>query len=396
MSTLDPTTTGLYGYVRGTYVDGAGWVPDADYVPTERPWYVETVNKKEKVTFVEPYLDAQTGSVLMTVACLMEDGESVIAMDVSLDSIQDIVVRNALATEGSQAFVIDESGIVVVHSDPQEIGKNYLEAPEGPGGAAAERLLVGHENQFDIKTADGSYSVYGDALEGGWYSVSLISAELWYRPLRSTILLFSIILILVIVFLLAVFLRLFEKNLALEKMAHRISQEEKRGDELQVLSETDRMTGLNDRVSGKRKVTELLAEGKEGMFLELDIDRFKTINDTYGHQTGDRVILAVADAIQHTFRESDVTMRLGGDEFGVFAVGITDPDMGETIVNRLFERLENEDIPELGGSKICVSAGAVLTAGNASADFDSMYAMADAALYISKKTEGSSLTFNRL
>ena len=52
-----------------------------------------------------------------------------------------------------------------------------------------------------------------------------------------------------------------------------MDEEQKKGEEPQVLSETDRMTGLNDRVSGERKVTELLASGHGGMFMELDIDQ---------------------------------------------------------------------------------------------------------------------------
>ena len=79
---------------------------------------------------------------------------------------------------------------------------------------------------------------------------------------------------------------------------------------------------------------ELLSIKSTGMFLELDIDHFKKINDTYGHQAGDQVILAVADALRSTFRSNDITIRLGGDEFGVFAVGIVDQEMAEALLHR--------------------------------------------------------------
>ena len=393
-ATLDPTTTGLYGWVGGAYLDGVGWVPDDDYVPTERPWYIQTVESDQEITFVEPYLDLQTYTVMMTVSDLLSDGQSVIAMDVSLDPLQAIVERIAAATEGGQALVLDGSGIVVAHSDKNQLGRNYLNEPESLGGAVARKILADGEKQFDLSAKEGNFSVYVEQLEGSWYSVSLINADVWYRPLRNTILAFSVIVALVSFFLVAVFLRLSAKNVALQALHTRIDQEEKRGEALQALSETDRMTGLLDRVSGQNKVNELLASGSGGIFLELDIDHFKTINDTYGHQTGDTVIIAVADSMRGIFRSNDLCMRLGGDEFGVFAVGIVKREMAEAIIRRLFEKLEKTEIPELYGEKIAVSVGVALHAGENAASFDALYALADSAMYASKKMPGNSLTFS--
>ena len=393
IASLDPETTGLYGWFNNDYLDGSGWVPDPDYVATERPWYKETLKSNEKITFVEPYLDAETGTVMMTVSALMSDDESVVAMDVSLDEVQHIVENVAAETEGSQALVINEDGIVVAHSDKSQLGKNYLNETGTLGSLVATKLLKEGLTQFDVDTKEGKFSVYCNDLEGRWYSVSLINADIWYKPLQWTTLIFSLIAIVMVVFLIFVFLRLNAKNLELRKMHNKITQEEKRSDELQILSETDRMTGLLDRVSGKSKVDELLSAGSEGMFLELDIDNFKNFNDTYGHQVGDEVILAVADAIKNTFRTNDVTMRLGGDEFGVFAVGIVDENMGEAITNRLFYVLDKKEIEQLNGKKINISVGARLCRKEEGADFDKLYADADAAMYESKKSKGNSLTF---
>ena len=393
IATLDPTTTGLYGWVNGEYLDGAGWVPDDDYVPTERPWYIQTIESDQEITFVEPYLDMQTKTVRMTVSDLMSDGKSVIAMDISLDPIQEIVEQVASSTEGSKAFVLDDSGIVVAHSDKDQLSRNYLDEKDSLGSLVAHRILVDGQKQFDLETPEGDFSVYVDDLEGGWYSVSLINADIWYRPLRNTTIAFSIIMILVIIFMVMVFFRLNAKNLALQMLHTRIDQEEKRGEALQTLSETDRMTGLYDRVSGQRKVDELLASGDNGVFLELDIDHFKAINDTYGHQTGDMVILAVADSMRSTFRTSDICMRLGGDEFAVFAVGIVKHEMVEAIVRRLFDRLASIVIPELHGEKVSISVGAALYKGNKPTYFDELYLHADNAMYSSKKESGNKLTF---
>lgn len=136
-ATLDPSTTGLYGWISGEYLDGSGWVPDADYVAVERPWYIQTRSSGEKITFVEPYVDMQTNDVMMTVSTLLNDGESVVAMDVSLDRIQRIVEQLSSDTEGGEAFVLDGSGIVVAHSDKTQLGKNYLQEADTLGGAFA-------------------------------------------------------------------------------------------------------------------------------------------------------------------------------------------------------------------------------------------------------------------
>ena len=55
IETMDPDTTGLYGWINREYLDGSGWEPDEDYVATERPWYTQTLESDQKITFVDPY-----------------------------------------------------------------------------------------------------------------------------------------------------------------------------------------------------------------------------------------------------------------------------------------------------------------------------------------------------
>lgn len=393
IDTLDPETTGLYGLFNGVYVDGAGWVPDADFVPTERPWYTQTLNSNRRITFVEPYLDAQTNTVMLTVSALLRDGQSVLAMDVSLRPIQEMVEKVTSASAGEQAFLLDEAGSVIAHSDISQVGRNYMEEPESLGGIIAHRLLEQGRMQFEVSTPEGNYTVYIHDLEGGWYSISLIDSDAWHRPMHRTMIVFAVILGAVLLAIVIVFLHLTAKNAALQELHHRVDLEEKKGEELQALSETDRMTGLKDRVSGEQKVNELIRAGSGGMFLELDVDHFKEINDTYGHQTGDNVIHAVADAMRNTFRTNDIIMRLGGDEFGVFAVGIANREMGEGMIRRLFSRIDTMDIQGIRGGKVCVSVGAVISQDGRDTSFQALYAVTDVALYHSKETPGNSLTF---
>lgn len=87
-STVFENTTGIYAYVNNEYLDGALWVPDEDFVPTERPWYIKTMENNGNVTLIDPYLDAQTRKITMTIAKKLIDGKSVVAMDIVLDQVQ--------------------------------------------------------------------------------------------------------------------------------------------------------------------------------------------------------------------------------------------------------------------------------------------------------------------
>lgn len=162
---------------------------------------------------------------------------------------------------------------------------------------------------------------------------------------------------------------------------------------LVVMAETDLMTGIYNRGSGEAKVIEALAMHYSGMLCIVDIDEFKSINDTYGHDVGDKVIRGIAGIISGEFRERDIVFRLGGDEFAVFAIGVIDEDTGRGLIDRIFGKIESMDIPEMTGKKVTVSVGAVLSEGVNGSGFDELYKQADSCVYKSKLADGSMVSF---
>lgn len=133
---------------------------------------------------------------------------------------------------------------------------------------------------------------------------------------------------------------------------------------LKKISSTDDMTGLLNRKQFLTEVTDRLAVnelGKSaGAFLFLDADHFKTLNDTYGHALGDRIIAFLGERIRSSVRSEDLAGRLGGEEFGVFLSNV-DSQRAKIIANRLRLKVQAAGL-ELGieGLRLSVSVGIAL------------------------------------
>ena len=153
------------------------------------------------------------------------------------------------------------------------------------------------------------------------------------------------------------------------------------------------MTGLLNRVCGELKVEDNLRNGMGGLFILLDVDHFKSFNDNYGHDVGDKVIISVANCLKSAFREHDIVFRLGGDEFSAYAAEVHDKKIAEKIINRFIENLKTIVIPELGDISITASIGATIIKPGEPADFGENYKLIDSAVYESKKVQGSYVTF---
>ncbi|MBF0251649.1 MAG: diguanylate cyclase [Alphaproteobacteria bacterium] len=114
-------------------------------------------------------------------------------------------------------------------------------------------------------------------------------------------------------------------------------------DEIRRQAQEDPLTGLGNRNQFHARCREqlLLAE-REDKFLALlymDLDRFKPVNDTYGHETGDNLLRRVAEILRECSRKSDVVARLGGDEFAILAVHPDTPDVVSEIAKRIIAKV---------------------------------------------------------
>ena len=228
--TIDKDYTGLYGWINHEYLDGVGWVPDEDYVPTERPWYLETISDDRDITFVRPYLDEQTKTVLTTMSQTLSDGVSVIALDVTLSRIEEITEELARHAAGTLGIVLDDTGQVIAHSDRSELGKNYLEESGTLGAALAEKLFREKTREFELRFDGRNYMVFTEEIEGGWQAISLINTRVFYRPLTIVLSLMTLFMLLEAYVFISVIYNQSAKNLAIASAeeAHSASQAKSR------------------------------------------------------------------------------------------------------------------------------------------------------------------------
>jgi two-component system cell cycle response regulator len=119
--------------------------------------------------------------------------------------------------------------------------------------------------------------------------------------------------------------------------------------EIRSLAVTDELTGLYNRRGFLASATHQLKlahrHGEDALLLFCDVDNLKEINDSFGHREGDLALVRAADALEETFRDSDILARLAGDEFAVLASDASNPG-GRAIVARIEKSLEKANSEE--------------------------------------------------
>lgn len=154
----------------------------------------------------------------------------------------------------------------------------------------------------------------------------------------------------------------------------------------------DYLTGISNRRLFYKLTTEILQKKSEGSIalMVIDIDKFKSVNDTYGHKKGDEVIVAVSKIISKYINKGDLAARFGGDEFLVFMNSFNDYKDIEDTLSKIFS--EKIKVSDESGSviEVTLSLGIVIDKEyEKKLDVDRLILKADKAMYEAKKSGGS-------
>lgn len=179
----------------------------------------------------------------------------------------------------------------------------------------------------------------------------------------------------------------FDKDILVNRISNTIVNSKK----IETLTEEaslDKLTGFLNKATGTDKVAEL-CKTRPGALMILDLDSFKLVNDFFGHDMGDRVLVAFSEILRHNVRSSDIISRIGGDEFMAYFADVTGEDALASLVRRLNDQLSAEADILMGsdhGIPLGISVGCAFAPDHTD-DYHILFRYADSALYKVKQKD---------
>lgn len=172
-----------------------------------------------------------------------------------------------------------------------------------------------------------------------------------------------------------------------------ITDERARQLDLEEKANRDVLTGIYNKY-GEKVIGNILKAVKVGTFMMIDLDDFKSVNDTYGHKAGDLALVKVADILKSVFRSADVVARTGGDEFIAFMKGVNNTNIAIERAKEILSEMEKPIFIEGVEVNISCSIGIAFSPSDGTT-VSELYAAADRAMYQIKNRSKSSYAIYR-
>lgn len=200
--------TGIYGFIMNRYMDGLNWEPPEGYDPKSRDWYIIAKENDGDVAFAPPYVDAQTGNLIISVCRMLPDRQNIISLDVQLKGVQSLMEELTLNGKG-YGFIVDDTGLIIAHKDEEKKGTKINDTTEGE-----ELLNVLKEagaGSFQHTINGDKCTVFVNSISNNWYVVMVLSNSELYEEVTSQLVVNIIICSLVFI-MIAIFYFVGHKN----------------------------------------------------------------------------------------------------------------------------------------------------------------------------------------
>jgi diguanylate cyclase (GGDEF)-like protein/PAS domain S-box-containing protein len=169
-----------------------------------------------------------------------------------------------------------------------------------------------------------------------------------------------------------------------------ITERKRMENEIRDLSMRDHLTNLYNRRGiislAEQQVKMAQRSGKKILLTFIDVDDLKLINDEFGHDEGDKALIETAHILQHAFRQSDIIARIGGDEFAVLTIDISDTSF-QAFSKRLQEKINEFNEKDFRQYKLSMSWGTAVFDPKAPVSIDELMSSADKMMYIQKRAK---------
>lgn len=310
----------------------------------------DEMNEEQWTVFVNTRIVDDSGKLL-----------GVCGVGVKMSNLQCLFLE-AEEEYGVKINLVDSKGLVQVDTEDINIENAWLD----------ENVLGDGDDDKVFQSVEGEEYVTAKYVEYlGWYLVVRSNRADISREVGNVISLNIVLLALVMAVLVIMVIISFITNRRMQR-----TEEE---------AAIDRLTGFYNKYNANEKISALCA-GQEATLMIIDLDSFKLVNDIYGHDMGDRILIEFARIIKGNMSADAVFGRIGGDEFIVFAVGMKD----EGAVGAFSEAV-NRDLLEsaklLMGEDMSIPLGASIGAifvPDYGTDFNELFRLCDRALYVIK------------
>lgn len=406
----------------------------SDYDPRTRPWYKDAA-ASDTVIKTSPYTFSNFDGKGITYAMKLGRTRNVLAVDVITDSLNEML-NSYRFTDSTLVFLFGKSGDAYASSDNTSKASNLIQKEMETEAATMNTQTVHYAKTLGKK----KYLIHINKITGPLGDINFIgmaapydevlsifqdrSYKIFYACAGTFILMIPLILYLVSlivrpitmlknesdkvskrefnsirkvktqlmeihqlsdsIYVMSKSIQDYQQNLE-EKIEERTKELEEKNSQLEKLSVTDKLTDVFNRIKLDNVLeTEIARSDRYATPLSiiiLDIDHFKRVNDNYGHQTGDSVLVEFASILKSSVRITDTVGRWGGEEFLVICPE-TDTNGALSLAENIRIRLEAYSFKTVG--KVTASIGiASFTKGDKEKD---MIARADACLYKAKET----------
>ncbi len=213
------------GVCFNAYIAGKDWsfIPDFDMPPEyhapERLWYKGAAENPGKVYITEPYVDAMTGMMCYTISKMLDDGETVVALDFNFADVQYFIRRMSI-NKDRNALIVTQSGMIIGYNDMKLVGERVSEKlPEYAPVLA--RVQQTESNESFTATIDGDeYTIFSSKTPNGWYIILSVDNRAFYRDSYIQIGLTTIISLIMMLAIIFFYLNAMKNGLRAENALH--------------------------------------------------------------------------------------------------------------------------------------------------------------------------------